>query len=143
MLSKQQLIGLLVGLKRVNDIELINDQAVLSNEVCLDGDRGLVRRMAFIVNELYETFDYSRSPEFLRSTEGKSAEFKAMRQRLLTPTKRIEVQRRLGHALERVWESDEVFELIEPSRLGRIKELRNLLCEVSNPAEPSVESQGS
>ncbi len=133
MLNKQQLIGMLVGLTRVNDIDLVNDQSVLSHEVCLDGDRSLVRRMAEIVSELYETFDYSRSPEFLRSIEGRSVEVRAMRERLLTPIKRAEIQTRLGQALEKVWESDEVFELIEPSRQERVKELRNLLCEVSNP----------
>jgi hypothetical protein len=133
MLSKQQLIGMLVGLKRVNDIDLVEDRAVLNHRVCLEGDILLVRRMAGIVNELYDTFNYSRSPEFLRSIEGKSAEFKSMREKLLTPAKRNEIQRRLDQALEQIMSSDEVFELIEPGRQERIKELRNLLGEVSNP----------
>ncbi len=92
----------------------------------------MVRRMAEIVSDLFEAFDYSRSPEFLRSVAGKSAEFIAMKQRLITPMKRAEIQKRLGRALEKVWNCDDVFELVEPSRHAQIKELRNLLSEVSN-----------
>lgn len=137
MLNKQQLICMLVGLTRVSDIDLVNDKAVLSHEVCLVSDQSSVRRMAAIVSELYDTFDYSQSPEFIRSIEGKSPEFRAMRQRMLTPMMRTELRSRLGRALEKVLDSEEVLDLIELRRQELIKELRTLLRNLSNPDSSS------
>jgi hypothetical protein len=126
---------MIIGLKRVNDADLIDDPTVFNAEVCEADDMPLVRRMAAIVVELFDTFDYAKSPEFQRMVEGKSVEIRAMRLKMLSPVRRKEMRKRFGEALARVLESDEILELLEPARHERIKELRNLLMEVSNPNE--------
>jgi hypothetical protein len=98
---------------------------------CDADDVPLVLRMSAIINELFDTFDYSKSPEFLRSLNGKTAEFRAMKLRLITPRPAGRIMlKRFGDALVRVRESDAVFELLESTRHERIKELRALLSEV-------------
>jgi hypothetical protein len=133
MRSKQKLTGALVGLKEMNASEVINEPAFLTRELCAEGDVPLVRRMAAIIDELFDTFDYAKSPEFLRLVKGKSTEVQAMRLKMITPLRRTEMRKRFGEALAKVFESDDVLDLVEPARHERIKELRNLLFEVSNP----------
>jgi hypothetical protein len=135
MLSKQKLIVVLVGLKEVNSRHAIHVPGFLADNTCIEGDIPLVLRMSAIIDELFDTFDYVKSPEFARLVEGKSAEVRAMRLKLITPQRRREVRQRLGMALVKVMESNEVLDLLDPIRHERIKELRNLLLEVSNPDE--------
>ena len=52
-----------------------------------------------------------------------------MRLKMITPQRRTEMRKRFGDLLAKVMESN------EPTRHERIKELRNLLLEVSNPDE--------
>ena len=133
MLTKQQLISCIIGFKETNNLQVLDDPRFLDEEICYRGDIPLVRRMAVIVDEVLETFDYAKSPEFLRLVEGKSAEVRAMRLKMITPTRRMQTHKRLGDGLAKVLESGEVLELVELAQHERIKELRNLLLEVSNP----------
>lgn len=133
MITKQVLISCIVGFKETNSFQVLDEPGFLNEEMCHKGDIPLVRRIAAITSELFDAFDYSKSPEFVRSLEGKSEAFRAMKLKLITPQRRTEMRKRLGDALARVIDSDEVLELIEPGRWERIKELRNLLTEVSNP----------
>ena len=132
MLTKRHLTGALVGLKRTNAQDVLMEPGFITHEFCDADDAPLVLRMSAIINELFDTFDYSKSPEFLRSLNGKTAEFRAMKLRLITPARRADMLKRFGDALVRVRESDAVFELLESTRHERIKELRALLSEVSN-----------
>jgi hypothetical protein len=135
MLTKQQLISCIIGLKETNDLQVLDATGFLDEEICYADDVPLVKRMAAIIDELFDAFDYAKSPEFLRLVDGKSAEVRAMRLKMLTPVRRKEMRKRLGDALAKVLESDEVLELVESVKHERIKELRNLLLEVSNPDE--------
>jgi hypothetical protein len=132
MLTKQQLIGVIVAMTRSNDLPVLNVPGFLNEEFCFPGDSPLVRRMATIVEELYDGFDYAQSPEFLKSLEGKSESYKAMRLKLLTPAKKTEMLKRYSDAVAGILESDEVYALTEPDKHKRLKELRALLVEVSN-----------
>ncbi len=132
MFTKQQLITGIVALVETNDLQALKVPGFLVPEFCHAGDVPLVMRMAAVVSGLFDTFDYAKSPEFLRLVEGKSAEVRAMRLKMITPQRRTEIRKRLGDVLAKVMEADEVLELVEPTRHERIKELRNLLLEVSN-----------
>lgn len=131
---------MLVGLKETGSEQVLDEPAFLTWEICERGDIPLVRRMSTIINELFDSFDYSKSPEFIRSLSGKSAEFRAMKLRLITPMRRTETRKRLGDALAHFADSDAVLDLIEDNRHERIKELRSLLTEVSNTNNPTERS---
>jgi hypothetical protein len=139
-LSKQQLLGVLVGLKETSNEQVLDEPAFLTREICDRGDIPLVRRMFAIISELVDSFDYSKSPEFVRSLSGKSDEFRAMKLRLFTPMRRTQTLKRFGDALTNVADSDAVLDLIENNRRERIKELRSLLSEVSNTNSPNERS---
>lgn len=71
MLTRVQLLKMLVGLKKANDIDLVGDDDVMRVS-CNDADREAVRAMTAIINQIYGHFDYANSPEFLERLEGKS-----------------------------------------------------------------------
>ena len=135
MLRKQQLLSCIIGFKETNNLQVLDAPGFLDEEICQVDDVPLVKRMAAIVDELFDTFDYEKSPEFLRLVAGKSEAMRAMRLKMFTPQRRMQMRKRLGDALVKAMGSDEVLELLEPARHERIKELRNLLLEISNPGE--------
>src|SRR4051812_6912581 len=119
MFTKQQLIGAVVALVETNDLQALNVPGFLVPEFCHAGDVPLVMRMAAIVGELWETFDYAKSPEFLSSIEGKSESVRAMRLKMITPERRSQMFKRLGDALARVMDSDDILALLDPRRHER------------------------
>ena len=143
MLTKRQLISCIVGFKETNNLQVLDEPGFLDEEIVFADDVPLVRRMATITNELYDAFDYAKSPEFLRSIEGKSEAVRAMRLKLITPQRRAEMRKRFGDALTRIMESDEVFDLVEPSRHEQIS--RNYVAfigSLQSRAELAREERG-
>lgn len=134
MLTKGQLAGILVSFNETRSLHLLEEPAVLE-ETCLPRDLSIVIQMSAIISRLLDTFDYSRSPEFLRSVEGKSPEFLAMKLRMITPIRRTEVRKRLGDALANVLKSNAAFELVDEPRHKLLEELRTLLFQVSNRSD--------
>jgi len=95
-------VAILVGLKRINDLDLIETSQVYRETGFKDDDRDRVRRIADIIGLLYDDFDYMQSPEFCRTTQGKSAAFVAMKKKLFTPVKQKEARFRFSRGLERM-----------------------------------------
>jgi hypothetical protein len=131
MFTKGQLIGALVSFKENCHLGLLEEPAIL-DEMCIPSELPLVLQMSAIVSELMDAFDYSKSPEFLHSIAGKSAEFRTMKLRMITPMRRTETRKRLGDAIAGIQASDAVFDLVEESRHEKIWRLRILLAETSN-----------
>lgn len=77
--NQDKRIGVLVGLKRINDLDLIDNSRVFSETGFADQDRCLVQRIAELISLLYDGFDYCNSQEFLESIQGKSPSFIAMK----------------------------------------------------------------
>ena len=59
MFTKQQLIDGVVALVETNDLQALNVPGFLVAEFCYGGDVPLVMRMAAIVGELWEVYDFS------------------------------------------------------------------------------------
>src|SRR5690349_15246588 len=106
MLTKQQLIGIAVAMTRSNQLAALKNPSFPSNEICLYGDAPLFRRMVAITKELYDSFDYSRTPEFLKTLEGKSEAYKSMSVKLITPVKKTELLERYSDTVAGILESD-------------------------------------
>src|SRR5512145_1385990 len=113
MLSKAGLLRFLMDLAAVNDLDLVEDDALLSVEVCAESDRAAVREAAQILRFLRREFSYTLSPEFEASVVGRSAAYAAMRAKLVSePTKRAALRRRFDETLSNLPSSDEVFQLL-------------------------------
>ena len=126
-MTRRERLGLLVGLKRLNDLDLIEGNALFKEAGFLPREREAVTRVSGIIHVLYDDFDYTKSPEFLRSTEGKSEGFRAMKVRLLTSEKRAEALRRFSEALEGILDSEEARDLVPASQLPKLDELKRVV----------------
>jgi len=134
MLTKNEMLRMLIGLKEVNDLDLVASDAVLAAS-CHEADNATVRMMASIVEEIYDGFDYELSPEFLSRVNGKSAQVQAMHRKLLDNEKLNEAKKRLAKAMARLLEVDEVYKLVAVTDHHRLDELKRLT------ESPSLASQ--
>ncbi len=125
MLTQEEMLKMLVGLKEVNDLDLVDDNAVLAAS-CRDSDRGTVRAMAKIIEDIYESFDYEVSPEFIGKLDGKSEQVQTMHRKLLDQSKRKDAVRRLGESITRILASNDVFELVRLEQHHLLVELKEL-----------------
>ena len=126
MLTKEEMLKMLVGLKEVNDLDLVDGNTVLAAS-CQDSDRTAVCAMAKIIEDIYESFDYEASPEFIGKLEGKSEQVQTMHRKLLDQSKRKEAKRRLGESITRILVSDDVFKLVRFKHHDLLVELKELV----------------
>ena len=57
MLSKKQVLHMIVGLIEVSDYSLIEQGNILSVDVCSESDIEKIKELASLVNDLYSNFD--------------------------------------------------------------------------------------
>ncbi len=133
MLTKNEILNLIVGLQQANDLELLNGNSpVLTADVCYREDIPLIQAMGTIVDELMTGFDYSHSPQFEEFVAGKSEAYRQARLRQLSPVRRTEWKAQLADSLTQVLVSEEVLELVPVSHHPKIHELRSLLGRLRN-----------
>lgn len=131
MLSAGDVLKMLVGLKEVDDLDIVSSDAVLSS-ACKAEDRPTVLAMAAIVDQLLDSFDYEKSPEFEAKIYGKSDDVQAMHRKLLSPDRRKKLSARFGKSLTELLVSEEAFELVPITSHIRLNELRSLASSISN-----------
>lgn len=134
MLDATDILKMLVGLKQVDDLDVVSSEAVLSS-VCSLKNRTSVLKMASIVDQLLDVFDYELSPEFATKLNGKSAEVQAMHRKLLSPDRRKHVLERFGRALTELLDSREAYDLVPADNHGALDELRTLALSIGGGAE--------
>jgi hypothetical protein len=134
MLSKGELVTLLVAWSSMNDADLVDDDACLSVEVCHQSDRAAVRRAARLVDHLRKRFSYVESPRFLHTLAGKSDSYAAMRRKLEDqPTKRVVHLASFNAALRSVLSSRDAYDLVPAERHAELDALADVLRRVGNP----------
>ncbi len=130
MLTRAEILKMLVGLKEVNDIDLLMDDDIL-NASCIESDKPTVRAMATIIDQIYNDFDYESSPEFLQKIEGKSEQVQAMHRRLLNEEKLKQAGKRLGESLTAILDSEDAFNLVTVAHHDRLEALKELAKSLS------------
>src|SRR3954466_7050287 len=134
LLTKSQLIKLLVDVAAVNDVVILNEDRNLPAEVCAPEDRATVRRMAAVMMDLLRTFDYERSTEFGDAIAGKSSAVVAMKRRLASaPVRRAEQRRRFEAALGDMLSGTTVYSLAPREGHEGIRNLIDLAGRLRNP----------
>ena len=115
MLSKPELARFLIGLVEVNDADLIDDDSILSPEICAAVDRVAIRRLRDMIQHLYRDFDYLATPEFTAMANGKSDALRAMlARRWSDPERQTEQRKKLAHSLASLLSDDRAYELTPP-----------------------------
>jgi hypothetical protein len=130
MLNRIQLLKMLVGLQRVNDLDLVGDEAVFRQAV-RDSDRETFRDMADVLSKIYGGFDYTKSPEFLAKLDGKFELVKAAQVRFFNAEKRSDALRRLGVSIVSLFDSDDAYRLVAPEQHHLLDKLRTLTLSIS------------
>ena len=134
MLSKPELAGFLIGLVKINDADLIDDNALLTPEICAADDRTAIRRLRDMIQSLYREYDYLASPEFATMANGKSDAYRAMlAKRWSDPEKRTQQRKNYADAMATLLSHDRAYELTPPERHKILDDLRNGFRSLSNP----------
>ena len=134
MLTKSQLIKLLVDVTAVNDLPVLDEDRNLPTEVCVREDRQTVRRMVKIVAGLLREFEYEKSPEFEEAVAGKSHAVVTMKRRLASdPKKRSDYRRQMEEALGNVLTNDAVYSLVPKGQHYALRDLADLARGLRNP----------
>ncbi|MCP3668057.1 MAG: hypothetical protein GY696_37140 [Gammaproteobacteria bacterium] len=134
MISKKQVLHMVVGLIEVSDFSLIEQGFILNNEVCAKEDVEKIKALANLIKELYSGFDYPSSVEFLSSVDGKSDSFKKMKSNMVdTPTGRQKHLAIFGEAICDIGEVSRIDVLIKPDQKGILEEARSIFSQLSNP----------
>jgi len=123
-LTSGQLLSLLVGLKEVNDLD-VGRQLIQ----CDSSDAGRLEEMISIIDHLFDHFDCSRSPKFLKTQQGKSQEVREMQLRLLTAEKRAIARKGFGVAMAQLLESPTAYELVASECHPQLDKLKTLLTQ--------------
>ena len=135
MLSRSELLRMIVDLCSVNDIEILGDPRALPEEICATEDRDIVRNMASIILCLLDDFDYQRSPEFNDLIQGRSAAFVAMKKRIASDAvKRDEQRKRVEKALGDLLANDDAYKLLPKEHHTILSELVGFAQALRNPA---------
>ena len=134
MLTKSEVLKLLVAYARMRDQQLVENDQILSAEVCLPEDRPRLGRIMALLVSLRDSFSYTESPEFLESIAGKSEALRQMNEKLASgPVKRREAEDRFDRALRALLLSDEVFRLTPAVAHATLREIAELASSLSNP----------
>ena len=134
MLKKPELLKLLVALIRMNDSHVLSTDEGLTGEACSPEDRVIVRDLCELLIPIRRFYEYTRSPEFTKSLEGKSPQVQSMMRKLASdPAKKKQQLERLDRALEELLTSGDVFQLVSEEGHENIREIVRRVGTLSNP----------
>jgi hypothetical protein len=134
VLTKPELLQLLVAFASMNDTGLVDEDRILASEVCAPEDRALVREAAYGIRSLIVGFDYARSHEFQQLVAGKSTSVAAMLGRQAAdPVHRKQHLDRFKQALAAQLTSDEARHLASLDQQAGLARVKVLLESVGNP----------
>jgi hypothetical protein len=134
MLTKPEVCRMIVGLVEVNNADLLDQDAILSPDVCTHDDRAAVRRIRDLILQLYLDFDYLASPRFAAETDGKSSVFAGMlSKRYADPVQRKERRRQYAVALASILDDNDAYTLTRTAEHESLDRLCELLNALSNP----------
>jgi hypothetical protein len=136
MLSRRDLMTMIVETVAVCDITILNEDRCLPIEVCLPSDRTLVRQLAQLVQGLLDSYSHEESPEFGASCIGKSEAYIAVARKFSRdPMRRKANLARIEAALASLMESDDAYRLIANARHRELDEMRDIALSLSNPQQ--------
>jgi hypothetical protein len=136
MISKKQVLHMIVGLIEASDFSLIEQGLILNNEVCAKVDVEKIKALANLISELYSGFDYPSSVEFLNSVDGKSENFKKMKLNMAdTPSGRQKHLAIFGEAICDIGRVSRIDVLIKLDQKAILNEARSIFSQLSNPID--------
>jgi hypothetical protein len=134
MISKKQVLHMIVGLIEVSDYSLIEKGSILTNDVCAESDIEKIKELAALIKDLLSTFDYASSIEFLSLLDGKSESYKSMKLNSVNkPTNKQKYLSLFGEAICDLEDGERVDQLISEESKKTLDKARGLLESINNP----------
>lgn len=133
MLSKKQVLQMIVGLIEVGDGDLAQKGYILNDSVCKKEDKKKVQLLAKSIYQIYRDFDYSNSVEFLDSISEKSDSVKEMKLNLISSgaVKKKHLTDISSALIE--LEGERIEGLISLEQKGLLDQARLAFSQLSNP----------
>lgn len=134
MISKKQILHMIIGLIEVSDYSLIEKGDILTKDVCAESDIEKVKELAALIKDLLSNFDYASSIEFLSSVDGKSENYKNMKLNLINkPASKQKYLSLFGEAICDLEDGERVNRLISEESKSTLAKARGLLENINNP----------
>jgi hypothetical protein len=136
LLTKREVLSLVVGLIATQDAELLATDTVLSSQVCHERDRHCIRELGFLVSTIVSSWTYESSPEFASKTDGKSKAYgDYLAKSLSHGENRRHLLERLFGSLTKLLDDDSAFTLVQTDHHKLLVDARCRLATLSNPDE--------
>ncbi|MGD8914291.1 MAG: hypothetical protein PVJ68_16350 [Candidatus Thiodiazotropha sp.] len=132
MLTKKKVLHLVLALLKGGDIDLLKNGSVLSGESCSDIDKEKIQKIGDLIAEIYFSYDYFLSPEFLESVDGKSEKYRELKINMESSApKKQKNKENFILAVRELQDSERIYDLISPSIHSKVDEVRRLLSELN------------
>jgi hypothetical protein len=119
---------MILGLVAANDADLLEAASVKHSEEIPSRYMPAYRSMRAGIVAILAAYDYTASPDFLKSTAGKSEAAVAMKRRFESePVKRVAHRKKLVAALAALPESRAVYELVVVEHHEQLDELTRVI----------------
>jgi hypothetical protein len=134
VLTKQELLKMLIFFIRVSDEHMVWQDKTLTNELCVPDDRQTIGEITGLLKSVTNSFRYIDSPEFKNEVANKSAAYRSAKSKFAAePVKKQRDRERLEKALENLLDSQEAFQLLPVNQHQTLKEIKALVFTLSNP----------
>ena len=134
VISKKQILHMIVGLIEISDYSLIEKGSILTNEVCAESDIDKIKELAALIKYLLSNFDYTSSIEFSDSIVGKSESYKVMKLNSANkPASKKKYLALFGEAICDLEGGERVDQLVSKESKKTLAKARELLESINNP----------
>ena len=131
-ISKRQVLEMIVGLIESSDYFLIEKGAVFKSGLFSKREEELIKDLAFSINELFSSFCYEKSAEFLRMIEGKSDQYKKVKiKNIKSPASKESHRKTFGQEVCRIDSSERIDDLVAEESRGVLERARFLFSQLS------------
>ncbi|WP_036800701.1 hypothetical protein [Photobacterium marinum] len=132
MLTKQKVLHLILSLLKAGEIELLKNGSLLRCESCSDVDKEKIKTVGILMAEIYDSYDYFLSLEFLNSVDGKSEKYREMKVKMeSTAPKKQKHKEEFMSSVRELQDSRRIYDLIQPSVYEKMDEVVRLLSELN------------
>jgi hypothetical protein len=134
MLTKLKVLHLVLALLKGGDIELLKNGSVLSGESCSDIDKEKIKKIGMLIAEIYASYDYFESPEFLGSIKGKSEKYREMKIGMESSAQKKQKHKDdFMSSIRELQDSRRIYDLVSSSVQSKVDEMVRLLSELNLP----------
>lgn len=134
MRTKQYVLDLFVFLVEENDLNLLKKVPILNREGFSRIEIETITEIFNLLNELYRSYDFFKSPLFNKSIKNKSSKFIEMKIRMESAPLKVKNNKNIFKlAISDLLLSNELYEYVEEENHLKINRVKSLLSKMPCP----------